>query len=264
MSPDALGSVDLEIEERPEGVVATLTVEHAERLNSLSSEVLSRFEERIGELEERPDLRVVVLRGWGRQAFIGGADIRELAQLEPVSARAYISAIHRVCAGLRQLPVPVIARVSGYCLGAGLEIAVSCDLRVASEDSQFGMPEVQLGLPSVIEAALLPRLIGWGRTRELVLAGRSFMAEEVWRWGLVERVVPPDRLDAAVEEWIGSILRAGPRAIRLQKELIRQWEELPLEEAIEAGIDVFVRAYESDEPRTRARQFLERRGGKRD
>jgi enoyl-CoA hydratase/carnithine racemase len=253
-------SVLLELAERGDGaLVGTLTVSNPDRLNVLDSKILAAFEERIAELRELERVGVVVLQGGGDRSFIGGADIRELATLDPSTARAFINAVHRVCAGLRALPVPVIAKISGYCLGAGLEVAASCDLRVAAEHSQFGMPEVQLGFPSVVEAALLPQLIGWGRTKELVYAGRSFTAREVATWGLVERVVAPRELDAAVEEWVSAILRAGPRAIRLQKELIGWWETLPLEKAIEAGIEIFGRAYETDEPLVRTRQFLERR-----
>jgi enoyl-CoA hydratase/carnithine racemase len=257
------GSVELHLAERAGGVlVATLTVSNPERLNILDSAILEAFEERLIELGDLDAVGVVVLQGGGDRAFIGGADIRELARLDPTSARVFISRVHRVCAGLRGLPVPVIAKISGYCLGAGLEVAASCDLRVAAEDSQFGMPEVQLGFPSVVEAALLPQLIGWGRTKELVYAGRSFMAREVAGWGLVERVVARRDLDVSVEEWVSAILRAGPRAIRLQKELIDLWERLPLERAIEAGIEIFGRAYDSDEPLLRTRQFLERRKDK--
>lgn len=256
------GTVELDVAERAGGaLVGTLTVSNPGRLNILDSALLAVFERRIAELDGLERLGVVVLQGGGERAFIGGADIRELERLDPESARAFISAVHRVCAGLRGLPVPVIARISGYCLGAGLEVAASCDLRVATEHSQFGMPEVQLGFPSVVEAALLPQLVGWGRTKELVYAGRSFLAREVATWGLVERVVTPRELDGAVEEWVSAILRAGPRAIRLQKELIRHWESQPLERAIEAGIDIFGRAYETDEPRTRTRQFLSRKSG---
>src|SRR6185503_218248 len=112
--------------------------------------------------------RVVVLTGAGERAFIGGADINEMAELDEESARVFISQLHEACAALRNLPVPVIARISGYCLGAGLEIAASCDLRVAADHSTFGMPEVRVGIPSVIEAALLPRLIGWGMAARLI------------------------------------------------------------------------------------------------
>ena len=182
-------TVLLELSERDEAAqLATLTVSNPRRLNALDSGLLADFEERIQEVEAAQELRVVVLQGSGDRAFIGGADVNELAELDAESARRYITSVHRVCEGLRALPVPVIARIQGYCLGAGLEIAASCDLRVATEQSQFGMPEVQLGVPSVIEAALLPQLVGWGRTRELLFGGQSFMAREVAGWGLIERV----------------------------------------------------------------------------
>ena len=253
--------VELDIEARDEASrVAVVTVSNPRRLNALSSPLLAEFKDRLEQTREDDQVRVVIVQGAGDRAFIGGADINELVGLDGDSARTFIAAVHEVCQGLRNLPVPVIAKIDGYCLGAGLEIAASCDLRVATEQSQFGMPEVQLGVPSVVEAALLPQLIGWGRTRELLFGGKSFMAKEVADWGLVERVVARDRLDRCVDEWVESILRAGPHAIRLQKRLIQQWERLPLEEAIEAGIEAFAEAYASEEPVQRMQGFLKRRG----
>src|SRR5262249_20212112 len=122
----------------------------------------------------------------------------------------------------------------------------------------FGVPEVRVGIPSVIEAALLPRLIGWGRSRELLLTGRQINAHTALAWGLVERVVPAADLDSSVGEWVQAILEAGPRAVRLQKALIRDWEGLWLDQAIERGIDSFAEAYTTDEPRNLMRRFLER------
>jgi enoyl-CoA hydratase/carnithine racemase len=121
------------------------------------------------------------------------------------------------------------------------------------------MPEVRVGIPSVIEAALLPGLIGWGRTRELLLLAESIDAETALRWGLVQRVVPADGLDAAVEACLDALLKAGPRALRLQKQLIRRWEELPVSGAIAAGIDSFADAYATEEPWRLMRAFLERK-----
>jgi enoyl-CoA hydratase len=118
---------------------------------------------------------------------------------------------------------------------------------------------VKVGIPSVIEAALLPRLIGWGRARRLLLTGEIIDAGTAERWGLVERVVPPSGVDAAVEEWVAAILAAGPRAIRLQKALIRDWEELTLSEAVERGIDAFAEAYETREPAEQMSAFLSRK-----
>ena len=118
------------------------------------------------------------------------------------------------------------------------------------------MPEVKLGIPSVIEAALLPTLVGWGRAREIMYLGENFTADEALQWGLVEHVVPVSALDAAVEAWIAKLLTSAPRAVRLQKKLIRRWEDLPLAAAVQAGIEAFGAAYVSDEPRTVMREFL--------
>jgi enoyl-CoA hydratase len=239
--------------------VARVTIHNERKLNTLNSALMEELAVAIEGLARDETLRAVVLTGAGERAFIGGADVGEMAQLDAVSARTFISRLHRCCHALRVAPFPVIARMMGYTLGAGLEVAAACDLRVAAETAAFGMPEVKLGIPSVIEAALLPTLIGWGRTRRMLLLGETITAAEAAAWGLVEMVVPASDLDRAVESWIASILRAGPCAIRLQKALIRRWEDLPLSEAISAGIDAFATAWKTDEPSRMMKDFLEKR-----
>src|ERR1700753_1524406 len=145
-----------------------------------------------------------------------------------------------MCASLRDLPVPVIARVNGFCLGAGLEVMAACDIHIASDNAMFGMPEVKIGLPSVVEAALLPQLIGWGRTKLLLYTGDNIDARTALEWGLVEKGGPAGDLASAVAQWAGAIVESGPKAIRLQKELIREWEAMPVNDAIEAGIRCMV------------------------
>ena len=258
MAADVQGYVRVHIEPRAAGVVARVTVDNAAKLNILGAALMAELRAELTALGAREDLRAVVLTGAGERAFIGGADVREMAGLDAARAREFITRLHRVCAALRDLPVPVIARVNGYALGAGLEVAAACDLRVAASNAEFGMPEVRVGIPSVIEAALLPGLIGWGRTRELLLLGETIDAGTALRWGLVERVVPADGLDPAVEACLAALLRAGPRAIRLQKKLVRRWEELPVSGAIAAGIDSFADAYATDEPSRLMRAFLDR------
>ena len=177
-----------EITETSGGRVARVTVNRPEKLNALDRPALAALHDAFAGLAADPDLRVAVLTGAGARAFIGGADIAMLNGLDPAGARSMIEAVHGVCQAIRDLPVPVIARVNGWCLGAGLEIAAACDLRLASEGAMFGMPEVRVGLPSVVEAALLPRLVGWGKARELVYLGRNYDAKEAEAMGLVERV----------------------------------------------------------------------------
>jgi enoyl-CoA hydratase/carnithine racemase len=255
------GDVTLRIESTPEtGQVAWVTIANEAKLNALNSSVLRRFAETVEGLGAHADLRAAVVTGAGGRAFVGGADIREMAALpDHVAATRFIEAVHRACDAVRALPVPVIARINGHALGAGLELAAACDLRIAASTATFGMPEVRLGLPSVVEAALLPTLIGWGRARRLLLLGETIGAEEALAWGLVERVAAPGAaLDAAVAEWLAMLGRAGPQALRLQKRLIRTWEDLPMAEAIRAGVGSFAEAWRGEEPRRMLRAFLDR------
>jgi enoyl-CoA hydratase/carnithine racemase len=236
-----------------------VTVDNRRKLNTLNSALMREFIAQVETLAGRDDLRALVLTGAGEAAFVGGASIDEMAKLDRVSAGNFITLVHRTCDCLRRLPVPVIARIDGYALGAGLEVAVSCDLRVATARAKFGMPEVKVGLPSVVEAALIPRLIGWGRARELLLTGETIDAETALRWGLVERVVEPDQLDREIEKIVGALLEAGPQAVRSQKRLMREWENLPTDHAIAAGIDALVRAFDTDEPNRLLGAFLNRK-----
>jgi enoyl-CoA hydratase len=250
-------SVLVRREERPEGGhLARLVIDNAGKLNSLNRALMAEIVEAVEGLAADPRLRLLVLTGAGERSFVGGADIGEIAALDRDSARSFITAVHRCCDAFRRLPVPVIARIDGYALGAGLELACACDLRVASERSLFGMPEVRIGIPSVVEAALLPKLIGHGRARRLLLTGETIGAAEALAWGLVDLVVRSAVLDEAVEDLAHPILAAGPNAIRLQKSLTLEWEELPTSAAIERGIDCFVSAFDTDEPARMAGAML--------
>ena len=233
---------------RRDGGVATVSINNAARLNCLGLAQITAFIDAVTALADDPDLRVLIVTGEGDRAFMGGANLLELGELNPARARDFLVLVHRMCKVLRDLPVPVIARVNGFCLGAGLEVMAACDMHIASDNAVFGMPEVKIGLPSVVEAALLPQLIGWGRTRLLLYTGDNIDARTALEWGLVEKVVPAPDLDAALGLWVKSIVESGPKAIRLQKELIREWEAMPVNDAVQAGIRSIYRAYQSDEP----------------
>jgi enoyl-CoA hydratase/carnithine racemase len=256
MSEPAERRVVVRLDQREGGAsIAHVIVNNAGKLNTLNTPLMDDFIAAFRGLAEDSALRAVVLTGDGHKAFVGGADIDEMTALDAGSARAFITRVHCCCRALRESPVPVIARIQGYALGAGLEIAAACDLRVAADTARLGMPEVKLGIPSVVEAALLPTLAGWGRAREMLLLGETFSARDAESWGLIERVVPMAELDGVVERWIQSILQAGPHAVRLQKKLIRAWENLPLNAAIEAGVDTFCEAWDTSEPRDMLKKF---------
>jgi enoyl-CoA hydratase/carnithine racemase len=156
---------------------------------------------------------------------------------------------------MRACPVPVVARINGCCLGAGLEIAACCDLRLAAASAVFGMPEVRLGIPSVVEAAMLPRLVGAGRARWLVMTGETINAERALSWGLIEEVFPVESFATRFDQRIDALLAGDPEAMRAQKRLCKLWEEAPLAESVRASIDEFAAAYEKGEPNRRIAAF---------
>ena len=248
------------VEERgAAGRVATITVDNPARRNALGMSGKQQLARAFDRLARDPLLRVAILTGAGDRSFMAGADLAEMKGLTRAKARKLFTWTHRACAAIRALPVPVIARINGYCFGAGMELAASCDMRVGVTTAKFGMPEVRFGLPSGMEACLLPQLIGWGKTRELVYTGDHIDAAEAHRIGFLEKLVEPAMLDSAVEQWVASILAAGPRAIRLQKALVREWERLPIEKAIEAGIRACTESKRTDEPRRLMQAFLDRK-----
>jgi enoyl-CoA hydratase len=259
MSSDDANQVEMRLDERRDGLVAFVTINNAPRLNAMSSALMEEFVAILSPLAANTELRALVLTGAGDKAFIGGADIREMSTLANAEeGRRFITRLHKCCDCVRAVPVPTIARINGLTFGGGLEIAAACDVRVAVESAVFGMPEVKFGIPSVIEAALLPMLIGWGRTRQILLFGKNFSAYEALSWGLVNELVRDGDLDNAVGRWLDQLLSCSPGAIRLQKRLIRSWEDIPLRAAIQAGIECFETAIQSGEPSTLMRDFLER------
>ena len=236
------------------GPVARIFLNRPEKANALDSEVLQKLAAAIDALSDDETLRVLVLGGRGK-TFCGGADVNEMSKLEASNAGAFVEKIHFACRAIRRLPVPVVARLHGAVIGAGLEIAAACDLRICAEGTKFAMPEVRLGIPSVVEAALLPRLVGAGRARWLVLTGETIGAQEALAWGLVEKVASPEHLDSRVNGALDAILAGGAEAIRAQKRLCKLWEEAPLEASVRASVEELARSYESDEPRRRVDAF---------
>lgn len=247
--------VRLELEARGKAAVARITLDNPEKLNILTRAALEAIVEHVHSAEAEENLRAVVLTGAGDKAFCGGVDTAILAGLDPASAREFITLIHEACAALRACPVPVIARINGWCIGGALEIAAACDLRIAADTAAFSMPEVRLGIPSVVEAALLPRLIGAGRARWLVMTGEAISAEKALQWGLLEKVVKQNRLEKETLHLVDMLIEAGPEAIRAQKRLCKLWEEALLEQSIRASIDELAASYESAEPRRRIDAF---------
>ena len=227
-------------------------------LNLFEPTLIKAVRDSFTELAADRATRVAVIVGNGR-AFTAGMDVRVLRDLDAGRARELITELHDAIAAVHRAPFPVIAAVNGACLGAGFELALACDLRVAAAGASFGLPEVRVGVPSVIQAALLPPMIGPGRAAEMLLTGAPITAAQALDWGLVNRVVPDDRVGAAAEELVAAVLASGPEAIRLQKELIVRWRETDLATAVRYGINAFVAAYATAEPREGMNAYLEKR-----
>jgi enoyl-CoA hydratase len=239
--------------------VVRLTICNAGSLNILGSAVINAVREGLEVLAKDRQIRVLIIAGQSEKSMIGGADIKEMARLNQPSAEKFITGLRDLCEAVRFFPAPVIARMPGWCLGAGLEFAAACDLRVAAHDAKFGMPEVRVGIPSVIHAALLPRLIGWGRARWMVMTAENIDASTALAWGLIDVLASPNGLDGAVERTVGSLLECGPEALRAQKALLRQWEELPLSESVNMSVAAFGKSFLSDEPRLMMQAFIDRK-----
>jgi enoyl-CoA hydratase len=239
--------------------VATLCLRAGGPLNILSGDYAASLARTINRLAQRTDLRALVISSQGSRTFIGGADVKEMSRLDAPAARTFISRLFDACEAVRNFSVPTLARIDGWCIGAGMEFAAACDIRIACSDARFAMPEVRLGIPSVIHATLLSRLIGEGRTRWLLLTGEAIDARKADAWGFVTEVCEPDDLDATLERTVNAILTCEPLAVRAQKRLLREWEPSDMDLAMQRSIDAFGMSFDSDIPSKKMRAFLARR-----
>ena len=256
--------VALRVEERgAAGRVARITFDNPAKRNALGLEGKQQFIEAMTALRHDSSLRAVVITGAGDRSFVAGTDLSEMAGFDLAAAEASATRTHRMCDSVRTCPVPVIARINGDCFGSGMELAACADLRVAADHARFGMTETRFGIPSGMEAAVLPKLIGWGKAVELVLTGDHIDAREAYRIGYLQRLTPAAELDAAVERWLASLLECGPLAVRIQKRLVIDWDRMGTTDAARAGIQAFVDAYRTDEPRRMMLAFLEQRRARR-
>lgn len=238
---------------------AVLTITGAGVLNVLSTPVIRGLLSTLGELAEDARLHCLVLRGSGSRAFVAGADIKEMAALTATSGREFISGLRDLCNAVRHFPVPVIVRLEGHTLGGGLELAMAADLRIAADDAVVGMPEVKVGIPSVIHAAMMPAQIGSTRASWLLLSGENISAVRAEQWGLITETVPKEKLDARIFEIASGFAGIGAAVLRQQKRLLRRWEGMPLDAAVDDSIVEFGEAFNTGEPQHHMNAFLQRK-----
>jgi enoyl-CoA hydratase len=227
-------------------------------LNLLAPTLIADLRAAFRALADDASIRVAVLTGSGR-AFTAGMDVHVLRDLDVRSAKTLIDSLESAIAAVHDAPFPVVGAINGAALGAGFELALACDLRIAVHGAPLGLPEVRVGVPSVIQAALLPAAVGPARAAELLFSGEPITAERAAEWGLVNRAVSASELRSAVEAVVDGILRSAPSAIRLQKELVIRWRSTDLATAIRYGVNAFASAYASGEPKEGAAAFLDKR-----
>jgi enoyl-CoA hydratase len=239
--------------------VALLTFNRPEVLNALNTTVATESLDALQSIENDPDIRVLILTGAGR-SFVAGADIAEMQAKTPQEARIYSELGHRFMNTLQNLPQPVIAAINGFALGGGLEVALACDIRIASESAQFGLPETILGIiPGWGATQRTARLVGTAKTKEMIFTGRRIKADEALSMGLVNQVVPDEELMDTVNEMAAAMCRQGQTALQRAKTVINRGSDLNLDQALRLEIDTFVDLFDTDDRREGMKAFLEKR-----
>jgi enoyl-CoA hydratase len=240
--------------------VARLTVNRPEKLNALDRQTMKEIDAAVGAAGQDPAVGVLVVTGAGDKAFVAGADIAELSSQTPVEGAAYARLGQAVLARLERLGKPSIAAINGYALGGGLELAMACTLRVASETARLGQPEVALGIiPGYGGTQRLARLVGPGRALEMVLTGEPIDAREAHRIGLVNRVVPHAELAGAVETLARTLLTRGPAALRFALQAVHEGLQMTLDEGLSMEAALFGLSCATEDMREGTRAFVEKR-----
>lgn len=240
--------------------IATLTINRPEVMNALNGDTLEALRKQFARFDSDPAVRVVIITGAGDKAFVAGGDIARMRDLGPLAAKDMALFAQDVLNHIERCSKPVIAAINGYALGGGCELAMACDLRIASESARFGQPEVNLGIiPGWAGTQRLPRLVGRGRALELVLTGELIDAQEAWRIGLVNKVVPHSELMAEARKLASKIASRSMVVTRLCKEAVNNGLEMDLSRASQYEADLFGLCFGTADQKEGMSAFLEKR-----
>jgi enoyl-CoA hydratase len=243
--------------------IAYVTVNRPQKLNALNQRVIEELTDCFERIAEAAEARGVILTGAGEKAFVAGADISELATLTPVEARETALRGQALMNRVENLGKPVVAAVNGFALGGGCELAMACTLRVASDNSRFGQPEVKLGIiPGYAGTQRLPRLVGKGRALEMILGGDPISAQEAWRIGLANQVVSHSELIPAAEKVIQKILANGPVAVRYALDAVNCGMEMTEADGEQLEANLIGLCCATADMKEGTRAFLEKRPAK--
>jgi enoyl-CoA hydratase/carnithine racemase len=197
--------------------------------------------------ETPPESRAIVFRGAGNRAFCAGMDVAAFLALDAGSARAYIEPLKDMLNAVRTAPLPTIAGINGGCIGAGIELAAACDLRVAVDTATFGLPEIKVGIPSALDAALLQQYVGLAKAKEMIILGELETAQEMHRCGLLNRLVAPGELDAALAELVAKVQPFTRTVVTAQKRMFEVWQNHGIGTANEVSVDVWAAVFTQPE-----------------
>lgn len=240
--------------------IGLLTINNPDALNAVSAAVMVDLAERMDEIAASSTLRCLLLTGAGEKAFVAGADIAEMAAFSPEEAKRFCAGNNKACDKIEQLAVPVIALVNGYALGGGFELALCCDLRIASSKAVFSFPETSLGItPGSGGLHRIQRIVGMARGRELMFTGRRVKPDEALSMGLVNAVVEPDKLMEAGYDMAGKIAANAPLAIQACKRVMNQSMGLTLQEASNVEQEAFASCFGTEDQRSAMQAFVEKR-----
>ena len=240
--------------------VATITLNRPKSLNALDTTLLTKLRVVLEDIEADAEVRVVVITGAGDKAFCAGADVSEILNKTPKEAGEWSRWVQGIFTSIETLKKPVIAKINGFCLGGGLELAMACDFRIASNNSIFGQPEVNLAIiPGGGGTQRLPRLIGKTRAMEMLMTGEQIDAAEAYRLTLVNTVVPEDGLDREVDELITKLLSKSPATLGTLKYAVNRGIEMNLEYALEYEADCFGAVCATEDAREGLKAFLEKK-----
>jgi enoyl-CoA hydratase len=242
-----------------EDSIAFLTFDGQGELNLLDLNLILEMRSAIEVLEGDDRARVVVIRGHGKRAFSGGVNVRKMKEFSPLEAETFIRSLHALMRKIMTLKKPVIASILGPCLGGAMELVMACDLRIAADDSLFGLPEIRVGVPSVIEASLLSKFVGMSMARELILTGDIIDVDQADRLGLVNRVVSRDSLEKETRGMAARLLGLSPKIISVQKDIMDKWLNLSEEQGAEYSAKAFALCFATSHPREAMEAFLEKR-----
>lgn len=249
--------------DQPEPGIYLLTVNRPKALNALNAATIVELAQAIAHVAADESARAVLVTGAGDRAFVAGADIAEMQAISVEQARAFSEQGMRVMHALEALPVPVIALVSGFCLGGGCELALACDWILASDTAVFGQPEVSLGIPPGFGGTQrLPRRIGPARALELLTTARQVKAPEALAMGLVNHVFPVAELRDRAMDFARTLAAKGPAAVRLVKQAVQRGRDLDIHAACALESDLFAQAFGTEDRREGMRAFLEKRPAK--